>query len=144
MIRKLQKDEYRQVADLSLEVFMQTGKDDFDDEGLETFKSFIYCDGLMDELVVYGAFEENVLTGILATKRSGTHISLFFIHDGYRKKGIGRKLFDYAIQNNPVSEMTVNSSTYAVGIYRSFGFEQTSELQETNGLKYIPMKRISD
>ena len=144
MIRKLQKDEFRQATDLALEVFMQTGKDDFNDDGLETFKSFVQNEDLMNELVIYGAFEADELAGILGTKQMGTHISLFFIREDYRRKGIGRKLFDFAILDNTVSQMTVNSSTYAVDIYRSFGFKQSDELQETNGLKYIPMKRITE
>lgn len=143
MIRKLQKDEFLLAADLSLGVFMQFGQEDFNAEGLELFKSFVYSDDLMNELVVYGAFDGKELVGILGTKRMGIHISLFFIRKEYQGKGIGRKLFDFALQDNPVKEMTVNSSTYAIGVYQAFGFEKICERQETNGLKYTPMKRVS-
>ena len=143
MIRKLQKDEFSQVADLSLDVFMQFGQEDFNEQGLETFRSFVYSDDLMNELVIYGAFQEGKLAGILGIKRMGTHVSLFFIRKEYQGKGIGRELFDYALKDKPVEEMTVNSSTYAIKVYQAFGFEKIAEIQETNGLKYTPMKRIS-
>lgn len=143
MIRILDEKEFAQAAELSLHVFRESGTDDFDAEGLDTFTSFVNSDERMRELTTYGAFEGGSLVGILATKREGTHVSLFFILPGYRGKGIGRKLFDFALRDNPVREMTVNSSSYAVKIYESLGFKTISEEQETNGLRYTPMIRES-
>ncbi|MCD7851632.1 MAG: GNAT family N-acetyltransferase [Parabacteroides sp.] len=59
------------------------------------------------------------------------------------RKGIGQKLFNLAIQDRPVSEMTVNSSSYAIEVYKRFGFKPIAEEQETNGLRYTPMRRNS-
>ena len=56
MIRKLDKAEFQQATTLALEVYLQCGQDDFEDEGLESFKSFIFNDKLMNELCIYGAF----------------------------------------------------------------------------------------
>ena len=47
MIRKLDKAELQQATTLALEVYLQCGQDDFEDEGLESFKSFIFNDKLM-------------------------------------------------------------------------------------------------
>lgn len=143
MIRILNEMEFTQAAELSLNVFMESGMDDFDAEGLDTFKSFVNSDERMQELTTYGAFEGDTLVGVLATKREGTHVSLFFIMPEYRGKGIGRKLFEFALRDKPVREMTVNSSSYAVKIYESLGFQKISEEQETNGLRYTPMIRMS-
>ena len=41
-IRQLTKDEYPKAIELSWQVFTITGKEDFNNEGLEFFKSFIY------------------------------------------------------------------------------------------------------
>lgn len=139
--RILNKNEFKQAADLSLEVFTQCGTQDFNAEGLVTFKSFIYSNELMDELTIYGAFEQQTLIGVLGTKRNGVHISLFFIQPAYHRKGIGKRLFNLAIQDKPVSEMTVNSSSYAIEVYKKLGFKPIAEEQETNGLRYTPMKR---
>ena len=95
----------------------------------------------INSLVIYGAFDEARLVGVMAVKDEGKHISLFFIREEYHRKGIGRRLFDAFIEEISVPEMTVNSSTYAVPFYKSLGFEQVQEPQITNGLKYVPMKR---
>ena len=35
--------------------------------------------------------------------------------------------------------MTVNSSPYAVGIYRKLGFKAVDDEQSVNGLRFTPM-----
>jgi len=54
MIRKLDKTEYDRATSLALEVYIQCGAEDFDEEGLNSFKSFIFSEQLMNELVIYG------------------------------------------------------------------------------------------
>lgn len=97
-IRQLQVNEYDKALTLSLDVFIQCGKNDFDEEGLKTFKSFIYNKDLVNELTIYGAFEGESLIGLIATKNEGKHISLFFITPMYHGKGIGKRLFEAAIK----------------------------------------------
>mgnify|MGYP001060380286 FL=1 len=140
-IRQLPANEYDKALDLSLDVFIECGRKDFD-EGLETFKNFIYNKQLVNELTFYGAFDGESLIGVIATKNEGKHISLFFIKPSYHRRGIGKQLFKTAILNQPVSEMTVNSSSYAIPIYRKLGFEPVCEEQVTHGMKYTPMKRM--
>ena len=77
MIRKLDKTEYALATSLALEVYIQCGVEDFDEEGLNSFKSFISNEQLMNELVIYGAFEDKNLVGIMGTKHEGKHLSLF-------------------------------------------------------------------
>lgn len=93
----------------------------------------------MNELAIYGAFEDKHLVGIMGTKHEGKHLSLFFIRKEHQCKGIGKQLFCFAINDCPVDEMTVNSSTYAIRFYQSLGFERTNEKQCTNGITYTPM-----
>lgn len=77
MIRKLTKEEYKNAINLSFQVCMECGISDFTEEGIETFKSFIYSTSLMDELDLYGAFNHNLLIGIIGVNRRKQHISLF-------------------------------------------------------------------
>lgn len=37
------------------------------------------------------------------------------------------------------SGFTVNSSMNAVPVYKSFGFEQTSEMRQVDGVSFVPM-----
>lgn len=138
-IRQLNNREYNEAVELSLKVFMECGTTDFDDSGLNTFKDFIYNKSLMNELTIFGAFDDSELIGIIGTKNKGQHISLFFINPKYRRKGIGRLLFDYAYSNQTVAQMTVNSSSFAVRFYENLGFTKAAEEQVTNGLRYTPM-----
>lgn len=86
MIRKLDKTEYALATSLALEVYIQCGVEDFDEEGLNSFKSFISNEQLMNELVIYGAFEDKNLVGIMGTKHEGKHLSLFFIRKSTNAK----------------------------------------------------------
>ena len=77
MIRKLAKEEYNDAADLSYQVCMECGISDFTQEGIETFKSFIYDTSLMNELDLYGAFDNNLLIGVIGINRKkATYITL--------------------------------------------------------------------
>lgn len=143
-IRQLNNKEYDQAVTLSLGVFTQCGTTDFDANGLETFKKFIQNKSLMNELSIFGAFDNHELIGIIGTKHNGAHISLFFIKPDYHRKGVGRELFDYAYANQMVEAITVNSSSYAVRFYESLGFTKVAEEQETDGLKYTPMIRMQN
>lgn len=70
-IRQLDNSEYGKATDLALDVFTECGSADFDAKGLQTFKSFIRNDGLMNELCMFGAFDNETLIGIIGTKNGG-------------------------------------------------------------------------
>ena len=57
-VRRLDLSEYKEAASLSLEIYLQTGEEDFDEQGLETFKSFVNDEAMINSLVIYGAFDE--------------------------------------------------------------------------------------
>lgn len=140
-IRQLTKDEYPKAIELSWQVFTITGKEDFNNEGLEFFKSFIYNKKCINEIIFYGSFDNEALTGILGIKSNGKHISLFFIKPEYHRHGLGKKLFHYASTLHPSIETTVNSSTYAIPFYQSLGFAVVGEKQNYHGLCSTPMRR---
>ena len=143
-IRQLTKDEYPKAIELSWQVFTITGKEDFNNEGLEFFKSFIYNKKCINEIIFYGSFDNEALTGILGIKSNGKHISLFFIKPEYHRHGLGKKLFHYASTLHPSIETTVNSSTYAIPFYQSLGFAVVGEKQNYHGLCSTPMRGSPD
>ena len=77
-IRLLTKGELPKAIELSWQVFTITSKEDFNDEGLEFFKSFIYNEKYIDEITFYGSFNNKVLTGILGIKIM-VNISPYFL-----------------------------------------------------------------
>jgi predicted GNAT family N-acyltransferase len=76
--------------------------------------------------------------------RDTKHICLFFTATAHQGQGIGKRLLKEAIDrcrklNSGIEEVTVNSSRYSLNIYRRWGFEETADEQEKNGIRFIPM-----
>ena len=141
MIRKLTQEEYNNAADLSYQVYMECGRNDFTQEGIETFKSFVYDTSLMNALDIYGAFDKHLLIGIIGVHREKQHISLFFVLPHYHRQGIGKSLFYYVMSDCNFTYITVHSSTYAETFYASLGFKKVGKKELNKGIVSIPMER---
>ena len=77
--------------------------------------------------------------------REKNHISLFCVEKEYRRRGIGRKLLnravDLCIQHNPrISEVSVNSLHGAVHIYKRLGFQTENTAWMDQEMPYTPMR----
>lgn len=138
-IKKLKQDDISGALDLVLNVFMEYEAPDYSQKGIETFKEGINDVKWVDSLQWYGAYKEKLLIGIIATRNEGNHIALFFVKDEYHRQGIGRKLIEIVIENSTSDSITVNSSPYAIEIYKHFGFSVMQEEQITDGIRYTPM-----
>ncbi|PHI14665.1 GNAT family N-acetyltransferase [Fusobacterium polymorphum] len=123
-------------------VFIESEDESYSEQGIETFCNFVNNKKITKSFKVYGAFEDNVLKGIIATDRRKRHINLFFVDKVSQGKGIGKKLMSFIIDDNENSFITVNSSRYAVSIYEKIGFIKTEEEKEQDGLKFTPMKLV--
>jgi predicted GNAT family N-acyltransferase len=122
---------------------------DYSEEGNREFKKYIESQNILARLndkssIFYVAKYNNEIIGTLEIKNKD-HISLFFVKKEFHGKRIGKKLFDNFLEklkqdNSEVKIITVNSSFYAEKIYTKFGFIKTDEIQEKNGIRYIPME----
>ncbi|MEW9077105.1 GNAT family N-acetyltransferase [Terrisporobacter glycolicus] len=138
-IKKLKQDDISGALDLVLNVFMEYEAPDYSQKGIETFKECINDVKWVNSLQWYGAYKEKLLIGIIATRNEGNHIALFFVKGEYHRQGIGRKLIEIVIENSTSDSITVNSSPYAIEIYKHFGFSVMQEEQITDGIRYTPM-----
>lgn len=138
-IKKLTKKHTDDALTLCLDVFLQFEAPDYTEEGVEEFRNTLGNADFVKNLRLYGAFENDELAGVLAT-RDTNHISLFFVKAEYQRRGIGKRLFLHMLKDCDCKEFTVNSSPYAVEIYRHLGFNETDTEQTTNGIRYTPMK----
>ena len=132
--------EYEEAFDLVWEVFLEYEAPDYTQDGVDEFFQSIHDEDYIFMLSVYGAFIENKLVGVIATRTNGSHIALFFVNGRYHKQGIGRRLFETVKSECKEKYMTVNSSPYAISIYRKLGFLDTDVQQVVNGLKFTPMR----
>lgn len=96
----------------------------------------------LDALTAYGAYENGVLIGIIASRNEGAHVALFFVDEKRQRRGIGRKLWEHMLGETASGVITVNSSIFAKEIYEKPGVVQKEELQEDSGIKFIPMEYV--
>lgn len=141
-IKQLLNNEKDEALLFTKRVYIECKDESYSEQGIETFCNFVDNKEITKSFKVYGAFEDNILKGVIATDRRKRHINLFFVDKSSQAKGIGKKLMAIGIENNENSFITVNSSRYAVPIYEKLGFVKMEEEKEQDGLKFTPMKLI--
>ena len=141
-VKQLLNNEKDEALLFAKRVFIESEDDSYTKKGIETFCNFVDNKKITKSFKVYGAFEDNILKGLIATDRRKRHINLFFVGKDSQGKGIGKKLMNIVENNNENSYITVNSSRYGVPIYEKLGFIKMEEEKEQDGLKFTPMKLI--
>ena len=150
IIKPLKKSEINSLSLMITAIFDEFIGCDYSEEGKATFKDNITPKNILDRLAVnrfYTAKKGTAIIGALEI-RNNDHIALFFVDKKYHKKGIGKMLFNNYLNelnkmDTKIETITVNSSIYAVKIYERLGFKKTGELQEKNGIKFIPMAYLN-
>lgn len=137
-VKELDAEETESATELCREVFMEYEAPDYTEYGVEEFCRSIRNRGFISQLRYFGAFDGEEMRGVIAV-RGGSHIALFFVKGEYHRRGIGRRLFERA-KTECGEKITVNSSPYAVEIYRRLGFKETDEERSVNGLRFTPME----
>ena len=140
LIKELDKDKINEAISLVWKVFKEYEAPDYTKKGIEEFYKSINDTSYLSMLRVFGAFEDDNLLGVIATRNKGTHIALFFVDGRYHRQGIGKKLFKTVLKNNSYDKITVNSSPYAIPVYHKLGFCDTDKEQVINGLRFTPME----
>ncbi|MBN2852466.1 MAG: GNAT family N-acetyltransferase [Clostridia bacterium] len=138
-IKKLEKSDMDEALKLVMNVFMMFEAPDYIDEGIVSFRKCINSREYIDNLAIYGAFDDDNVIGVIATRNEGNHIALFFVHGKYHRQGIGKRLFETVIDNSTENMITVNSSPYAAEVYHHLGFIDTDTEQLVDGMRFIPM-----
>lgn len=138
-VRRLSREEIPAALELCWRVFLEFEAPEYSQEGIAAFRASLDDPERTRGLRFYGAFHEDALVGILCM-REPQHIGGFFVDTAYHRRGIGKKLFAAMRQDYEKQEFTVNSSPYAVEVYRHLGFTPTSGEQNIDGLRFTPMK----
>lgn len=136
-IRLLKENELSSAIAIILQVFMEFEAPDYSEEGTQEFRRFLEDPFIIQNLHFYGAWQGKLLLGVLAAQ--GKHICLFFVRKEYHRRGIGRALFQFYLEQERPLSATVNSSPFAQEFYRKLGFSPTDSEQVTHGIRYIPM-----
>ncbi len=146
--RQLLKGDEQRVSELIAEVFDEFIAPDYEAGGVEEFRRHIVPDDILGrhmrgESFVLLAEEAGELVGVIDI-RDGSHIRLFFVRKERQGMGIGRKLFELAVdrcrhEDPGLTAISVNSSPYAIPIYESLGFIASQPEQIKNGIRHTPM-----
>ena len=138
-VRRLAPEEVPAALELCWQVFLEFEAPEYSPEGVAAFRASLDDKERVRKLNFYGAFDGEKLVGVLCM-RAPQHIAGFFVDAAYHRRGIGRRLFEAMRQDYEVQAFTVNSSPYAVEVYRRLGFVPTDTEQLTDGLRYTPMR----
>jgi GNAT superfamily N-acetyltransferase len=138
------------ISEFVKKVFEEFVAPDFSPDGIETFMVFISPDSIRkrnqnkEKNFLIAARDNKMIIGIIEIKNCN-HISLLFVDKLYQKTGIAKKLYGMALKRCKESiadlkEFEVNSSRFAVPMYRKLGFEKIGEEQIKDGILFTPMK----
>jgi hypothetical protein len=150
LIKELGKTEIKQALDLVNRVFSEFVAVDYSEHGNKTFNDYLkvkYEEVINDVQAghkrIWAYCQNDEIVGVIAT-RDISHIALMFVDKKHHRQGIAKQLYSTVLseirKNAEIAQVTVNSSPYAVEVYERLGFVKTDELQEKDGIIYVPMK----
>ncbi len=147
--KKLEISDLNEASELVWRVFNEFVAPKYLDEGIEVFRKFIDVEQLTNNvnagnIEMYGCLFHDKIIGTIALKKPN-HICLFFVDKQYHGQGIAKHLFGLVKDN--VNQhfgneyyITVNSSPYAVEMYKHLGFKAFGEEQVKDGIRFTPMR----
>jgi len=154
MIKEIGKNEIKHALDLVNRVFSEFVAVDYSEQGNTTFNEYLKVK--LEEVTndvqtghkrIWGYYIDDEVAGVIAT-RDVSHIALMFVDKQHHRKGIARQLYDTVLSeirgSAGATQVTVNSSPYAVSVYERLGFVKTDAQQEKDGIIYVPMTHLID
>jgi len=150
-LRLIAPDEVEDAMSFVWTVFEEFECPDYSLEGMNSFRRDIIDNESYKALVrdgeipMYVTTKDKEIVSLIAFRKSRDHLSLAFTKKEFQHRGIGSRLFKFAIkeltrQNPNLKTITVHSSPYGMGFYEKLGFVAISKRKETNGIIFVPMK----
>ena len=150
-IRKLTNEEIKGACAFAVSIYNIAIRGCFrTQDSHRYFDEYMDADRLTDEertgaLVVFGAFDSNVLCGVCGMTNEG-HITMLYVHPQYLRRGIGKKLLErvriYARMQLKLMQVSVNvMPAYTADYFRRVGFKSAYQGGFCNGQvdMYVPM-----
>jgi len=139
-----------EIQDLIIRAVKPEENPDFDNEGLELFYKPNEISEIKNRInspdYLTLCFHKNKNIVGLITIHKNEKLDQLFVDPAYRNMRVSTKLWNSAkkisSRNNESGEFWVKSSTMAIPVYESFGFQHASGRQQQNGITYYLMKLI--
>ena len=119
-IKQLINNEKDKAFLFAKKVYIECKDESYSEQGIETFCNFVDNKKITKSFKVYGAFEDNILKGVIATDRRKRHINLFFVDKVSQGKGIGKELMRVVVNNNASSFLLFNNCLISIILCYSF------------------------
>ena len=148
-VSELVHDDLSDFCALIREVYDEFVAPDYADEGNRTFYSYVSEEAVHDRMhgdgaLMISAKADDRIVGACSF-RDVNHLSTFFVKKEYHGRGVGRMMFAYALSklktDHPgLESIEVNSSPFALPVYKRLGFVLVDGRKEKDGIIYYPMK----
>lgn len=149
IVRMLEKQDIPEAVKLVREGYDKFMAHDYTQEGTAHFYEYASEEALSARIergthFSMVAVKDGELIGIIEM-RNFEHCTLFFVKARVHGQGIGRWLFEEAVAHCHANKanlrtIAVNSSPYAVPVYKKLGFKSVGTLQDENGIVFQPME----
>jgi GNAT superfamily N-acetyltransferase len=146
-IRTAKPDDSGRISKLLCELTAKFVANEFSAYGrhllLDSMKPDMITKNIQSGFRYHLAEFDDQLVGVVAV-RDNSHLFHFFVAEQYQRQGIAKQLWNTAMrvcidEGNP-GEYTVNSSRYALDVYKALGFVTGAAAQEKDGVVFYPMK----
>lgn len=147
-IERYKSGQEKMIHQLIKKVYDEFVSIDNSNEGNRFFYEWIkpskIAERQCNQINIWVAFIDSKLVGMIEI-RDNKYISLLFVDKNHQGCGIAKKLFDISlkeiIRRDPkLDKFYVHASPYSIPIYKKMGFIETDNMQEENGIKYLPME----
>ena len=147
-IRKAQPKDATDIRALIISAHESNRAEDFDKSGWEAFLRRNEIAALKNRIrdsnyLMLCCLLEGRIIGVIGIYNND-HVYYLLVDPAYRGKGVASRLWQLAKQiclsRAEVERFWVRSSTLALPVYSSFGFERSGERACSNGFSYVPME----
>jgi len=141
-IEPLRPDETDKACAVIKQAFDGYIASDYPPEGIAEFYRFANAEAMKARAAKNIQLAAKTPLGEIAgviELRDKSHICLLFTAPAMQRQGVARALLAAAIAGGAKPPLSVNSSPFAVPVYRRLGFAETASEQQQNGIRFIPM-----
>ena len=145
--------EETEIIDLVKTSFNEFVSVDCTEEGIKIFNNFIEPEvfkkrNQSDTFTLTAKTKEGLIVGMIEVRNDG-HVCLLFVSKNFQRKGISKKLFnkakDICIKKTDEQViMSVNSSIYAINIYKKLEFTAIGDKKIVNGINFVEMINLAN
>ncbi|MCR5754001.1 MAG: GNAT family N-acetyltransferase [Acetatifactor sp.] len=149
-IRWARPEEWSPAMRMIWRTFLKFEGKDYTKEGIKNFYNFItdadlYESFLKGTYLLMVALDGDKIVGA-GSLRNHNHLSLLFVDEAYHHRKIGsaimEKLCVFLRDEQGERYMSLNSSPYAVGFYRTLGFRAIAPEESYSGIRVTSMELI--